>query len=78
MEVKGRRSKERTKGGRERGKERRRDGGEEGGPQEGRPGEGGRGTEPQRSPGPGSGVHWAGRASPPPSLASVTPCPNHP
>lgn len=38
--MKGRRSKERTKGGKERGKERRRDGGEEGGPQEGRPGRG--------------------------------------
>lgn len=78
MEVKGRRSKERTKGGRERGKERRRDGRQEGGPQEGRPGEGGRGTEPQRSPGPGSGVHRAGESFPSPIPSISHPLPKPP
>ena len=39
--------------------------------------EGGRGTKPQRSPSPGSGVHRAGESFPSP-IPSITPSPNHP
>ena len=52
--------------------EERREGHRKGGQEEGR-----RGTKPQRSPSPGSGVHGAGESFPYP-VPSITPSPNHP